>query len=175
MAFLFGGTLPPEVIARIHREGLPDLSRLATAQTRYFVIGNYDEGKKHRVHAVRDQLSEPPREEAFILDEIDPDVDVWMNFYVKFRVFLLRCQHVVGVFEDNDGGHTLEIGEADLLDVYVLKREYDDRETEHDAYDGMLGTLFQLLNHRDHLYRWHTEDELLEQTRRLQDELGRRM
>lgn len=175
-AFLFGGELPPEVAKRIHSESLRELDRLARAETVCFVIGSYATRKKDRVEAVREGLSNQPAVEAFLLEEIDPDVDVWTNFYVKFRVFLARCHYVVGVFEDNDGGHELEIGEADLSSTFVLKRDYReasiDDDLEYEKYDAMLAMLFDLLDRRGHLRRWTTEAELAEETRRLGDILG---
>lgn len=174
VAFLFGGEIPPEVAKRIHTECLGELDRLARAET--FVIGSYAERKKGRVEAVRDQLSNLSGAEAFLLEELDPDVDVWENFYVKFRVFLARCHYVVGVFEDNDGGHELEIGEADLSTTFVLKRDYReasiDDDVEYEKYDAMLATLFDLLDRRGHLRSWTTEAELADETRRLGDILG---
>jgi len=173
-AFLFGGELPPEVAKRIHTECLRELDRLARAETVVFVIGSYAERKKGRVEAVRDRLSSRSGAEAFLLDEIDPDVDVWE--YVKFRVYLARCHYVVGVFEDNDGGHELEIGEADLSTTFVLERDYReasiDDDVEFEKYDAMLATLFDLLDRRGHLSCWTTEAELAEETRRLGARLG---
>ncbi|MFL9603559.1 hypothetical protein ACKC5Q_23090, partial [Aeromonas dhakensis] len=92
-----------------------------------------------------------------LLEEIDPGVDGWRNFYVKFRVLLSRVDHIVAVIEDNDGGHELELGEADLSDVYVLKRDYTgpsiDNDIEYEKYDAMLGTLCDLLSERGRLYK----------------------
>lgn len=171
MAFLFDGGLPPEIVTRLHRESLPDLERLVSAETLYFVVGSYSEPQKIRLNDVCEWLSNPKSDEAFMLDEIDPDIDVWENFYVKFRVFLTRCHHVVGVFEDNNGGHELEIGEADISNTYILKRDYTktsvNNDVEHDKFDAMLGTFFNLLDNRGHLYRWTSIDELKEQTEKL--------
>lgn len=166
--FLFQDPLPPGQINAIHRACLRDLDRLAGGETLYFIIGSYSAPQKDRVEAVRDKLSEPVEDVAFILEEIDPKTDAWENFYVKFRVFLSRCHYVIGVFENNDGGHELEIGEADLSVTYVLKRDYTnvsiDNDIEYEKYDAMLGTLFDLLDRRDQLFRWETEDELYKQT-----------
>lgn len=156
VAFLLGGELPPDVVKRIHVNALSELDRLARAERIFLVIGSYAEPMKSRVETVREQLSKPPGDEAFVLDEIDPDVDVWENFYVKFRVFLVRAQYVVGVFEDNDGGHELEIGEVNLSTTVVLKRDYHPASIKDDVerakYDAMLATLFDLLDRRGRLY-----------------------
>ena len=60
--------------------------------------------------------------------------------------------YVIGVFEDNDGGHELELGEGNLSTTYILKRDYSnasiDNDVEYEKYDAMLGTLFFYLIHR---------------------------
>lgn len=176
LAFLFEGTVPPDVVKRLHLDGLPDMSRLADAETLYFVIGSYSAPQKTRVEAVRDRLSDSVGDEAFMLEEIDPDVDVWENFYVKFRVMLKRCHYVIGVFEDNYGGHELELGEADLSATFVLKRDYSSASIEDDLerekYDAMLSTLFDLLERRGQLHQWTNEAELEAETQRIAADLG---
>lgn len=110
---------------------------------------------------VRDELKNAADDcEAFILDEVGSDDNELEKFYLKFHLYLSRTDHVVGVFEDNDGGHELEIGEAPVEQTLVLKRDYPSRETEHERFDGMLAKLFEGLEHRDRLFRWTDEDEL---------------
>lgn len=173
---LYPDGIPPDVLKSLHAESLDELDRLARADVRFFVVGSYDEPQKQRVELVRDLLSDPAGDEAFTLEEIDRDVGVWENFYVKFRLFLLRADHLIGVFEDNDGGHELEIGEAPLSDVYVLKRTYEsvsiENDVEYDKYDAMVGTLFELLDRRGRLYEWEDESDLLVATKRLASDLG---
>lgn len=163
MDALFPDGTPPGVLSSLHRNELDELDRLRAAQNVFFVLGSYDDPEKHRLTALGQILSEPSADEAFTLEEIDPGVDVWENFYVKFRVFLLRTDHVVAVFESNDGGHELEIGEVDLDRVHVLKRDYESVSVDHDLeyakYDAMLGTLFDLLDRRDRLHEWETKRE----------------
>lgn len=125
--------IPPAVLNRLHRESLDELDRLARADVRFFVIESYHDPQKDRVERVRNLLSDPESDEAFTLEEIDPAVDVWENSHVNFRLFLLRSDYLVGVFEDNDGGHELEIGETALSDVYVLKRTYESVSIQHDV------------------------------------------
>lgn len=176
LEFLFDGAIPPDLLKELHAEGLTDLNRLADADVCFFVIGNYDDPQKRRVEHVRDQLSVPTGDEAFILEEIDPAVDRWENFYVKFRVLLARCDYVVGVFEDNDGGHVLELGEVPLEQTYVLKRDYQpsaiDGDLEREKFDAMVATLFDLLDRRDQLYTWTSESELVSETWRIGALLG---
>ncbi len=163
MDSLYPDGTPPEVITAVLRSSLDELDRLRTARNNFFVLGSYDEPEKQRLDALCRVLSVPEGDEPFTLEEIDPGVDVWENFYVKFRVFLLRTDHVVAVFESNDGGHELEIGEVDLDRVHVLKRDYESVSVDHDLeyakYDAMLGTLFDLLDRRDRLHEWETKRE----------------
>jgi hypothetical protein len=163
--FYLGGIDSYEQAKAIHKASKRDLARYMRADTVLFVIGNYDDPQKDRVEAVRDQLSElRSGDEAFILEDIDPEINAWENFYVKFRVLLEGSDYVIGVFEDNDGGHELELGEADLSTTYILKRNYShasiDEDVEYEKYDAMLGTLFEMMDERGHLLSWTSEDEL---------------
>lgn len=160
--------LTPEQYTEISRTVARDCRRVADADRLYFVVGNYDEdrGQKGRVTTTRDYIDGyRPYTAGFLLEEVDPDDEAWENWYVKFRVFLRRATHVVGVFEDNDGGHELEVGEVDTGDLHVLKRDYyaddgeQDEALEHERFDGMLAKYFQFLDDRGRLYRW-TEDEV---------------
>lgn len=159
--------LTPDQFTEISRIVARDCERLAKADLLYFVIGNYDEehGQKDRVIEIRDYISDHHSDtEAFILEDVDSADEAWENWYVKFRVFLRRSTHVVGVFEDNDGGHELEAGEVNNADLFVLKRDYystdgsPDTEREHDQFDGMLAKLFEFLERRNQLYRWTVDD-----------------
>lgn len=159
--------LTPGQFTEISRVVARDCERLAEADVLYFVIGNYDEegGRKARVVETRDRLSaHHPAADAFLLEDVDPGDEAWENWYVKFRVFLRRATHVVGVFEDNDGGHELEAGEVPNGDLLVLKRDYYDADgapdtaVEHERFDGMLAKLFEFLDRRGRLYRWTTAE-----------------
>lgn len=176
MDSLFPDGTPPGVLSSLHRKKLDELDRLRTAQIIFFVLGSYDEPEKHRLTALGQILSEPSADEAFTLEEIDPEIDVWENFYVKFRLFLLRADHVVAVFESNDGGHELEIGEVDLDRIHVLKRDYESVSVDHDVeyakYDAMLATLFDLLDRRGRLHEWESKHEFYEAAADLSATLG---
>lgn len=159
--------LTPEQFTAISSVVARDCERLGAADLLYFVIGNYDEqrGQKSRVVDTRDRISEySPETEAFLLEDVDPAEEAWENWYVKFLVFRSRADHVVGVFEDNDGGHELEAGEVETGDLHALKRAYltpdgeQDTDTEHERFDGMLGKYFEFLDARNRLYRWTTAD-----------------
>lgn len=173
---LIDGSLDPAQINSIHEASLSSLERLKDASTLYFIIGNYADNKEERVRLVQTILSKEEGHEAFLLKEIDPSTDIWENFYIKFRVFLNRNDFLIGVFEDNDGGHELELGEGKIENTYVLKREYMqdsiNRDIEHEKYDAMIGTYFDLLDRRNHLYQWTTETELKEKTELLRSDLN---
>jgi hypothetical protein len=171
-------SITPEQYSSLYDVINHDCERLAKASTRYFVVGNFDteDGCRHRVERVESSLSKYPSTEAFLLDDIDHAEEVWENWYVKFRVFYNRSDYVVGVFEDNDGGHELEVGEVDNDDLQILKRDYFtddgevDTETEHERYDGMLAKLFETID--DRVYHWtlggvHGHDNLDRATRRV--------
>jgi len=155
--------LTPEQFSAISTVVARDCERLGSADLLYLVIGNYDEarGQKSRVVETRDRISgDRPSTEAFLLEDVDPAEEAWSNWYVKFLVFRRRADHVVGVFEDNDGGHELEAGEVETDDLHVLKRTYltadGDRDTdlEYERFDGMLAKYFAFLDARGRLYRW---------------------
>jgi hypothetical protein len=159
--------LTPEQFTAISQVVARDCERLGSADLLYFVIGNYDEdrGQKDRVVDTRDRISAYSSDtEAFLLEEVDPSDEAWQNWYVKFLVFRRRADHVVGVFEDNDGGHELEAGEVETGDLHVLKRAYltdggdQDTDLEYERFDGMLAKYFEFLDARGRLYRWTTDD-----------------
>jgi hypothetical protein len=171
--------LPPARIKAMRDSVYGDLDRYRDADRTYFVLGNYDEYKKDRIEGVRDDLTAPAAERvAFTLEDIDPEIDVWQNFYVKFRIFARRADYTVLVAEDNDGGHELELGEVDLETLYVLKRDYDgaslnppsdgDRspatpafgDLDHERFDSMMLTLFSYLDEEGRLFTWADEGEL---------------
>ncbi len=140
------------------------------------MVGSYNDPEQRRLTAVEQILSVPDCDEAFRLDEIDPEEEVWENFYVKFRVLLRRTDCLIAVFENNDGGHELEIGEASIGDTYVLKRDYESISVDHDVeyakYDAMLGTLFDFLDEHDRLVEWETKRELYAGAAELSARLG---
>jgi hypothetical protein len=175
----FLGPLPPQQIKAMRRGVYGELGRYADADVTYVVLGNYDEYRKDRVEGVRDALTdEAAGRVAFTLEDIDPDVDAWRNFYVKFRVFARRADHTVLVAEDNDGGHELELGEVDLESLYVIKRDYDGAsldppadgsrsaadpvfgDLDYERSDSMMLTLFAHLDEEGQLLTWASEAEL---------------
>jgi hypothetical protein len=159
--------LTPEAIERLMDAALTDelLRDFGYSDVAYLVIGNFDDPQKARLRSVRDELADRGTSHfAFLLDEIGEQV--WENFVVKFKIFADRVDFVVGVFEDNEGGHELELAELDReryqRKTRVFKQEYLSIEAERDAYDAMLAHLFEIMGNRGQLHRWETKEELLE-------------
>lgn len=162
-----GDELSPEEIERLMDAAMADelLRDFGYSDVAYLVIGNFDKPQKARLRSVRDELaSREGSHFAFLLDEIGDQV--WENFVVKFKIFADRVDFVVGVFEDNEGGHELELAELDReryqRKTRAFKQEYLTVEAERDAHDAMLAHLFEIMDNRGQLYRWETEAELLE-------------
>lgn len=158
-----GAALAPEQIEAIHNALLRDwvIQSIGYAEVVYLVIGNYGLSTKPRLVQARDVLDHrSPNHLAFLLEDVDPESTAWQNFYVKFKVFASRSDLVVGVFEDNDGGHELEAGEVPHGKLYAFKREYEEQTDERAAYDGMLASLFEVLDNRGRLVRWSSPVEL---------------
>lgn len=177
------GTLSRSEYNKLYKIIHRDCETIADAERLYFVIGNFDrqDGRRERLENVRDCISEYPNFEAFLMDEIDEDDEMWANWYLKFEIFYRRADDVVAVVEDNDGGHELEIGEVDNDELWILKRDYynsdgtEDTETEHEMYDGMLAKLFEHLERHGQVYHWtiggvHGCDNLDQATRRVVEE-----
>ncbi|EMA54640.1 hypothetical protein [Halococcus salifodinae] len=159
--------LTPEAIERLMDAALTDelLREFGYSDVAYLVIGNFDEPQKARLRSVRNELADRGASQfAFLLDEIGDQV--WENFVVKFKIFAARVDFVVGVFEDNEGGHELELAELDReryqQKTRVFKQDYLTVKAERSAYDAMLAHLFEIMDNRGQLYRWETEEELLE-------------
>jgi hypothetical protein len=186
----FLAPLDPMTIKKIMNQSNSTVNReLQAADCLYFVLGNYDKYKKPRLETVVAELTDDSTgEKAFLLEDIDPNVTIWENFYVKFRVFLARATYVVLVAEDNDGGHELELGEVDLSTTYILKRDYDaasldpptaDGSTaaapkfgdlDHQMFDSMILTLFSYMEQEGRLYTWDSVDALISATRQLRSD-----
>lgn len=142
---------------------------------RYFVLGNYDDGRKKWLEQACALLEHyVPDGVAFLLSDLDAENDDWENFYVKFRYVLSFVDYPVVVAEDNDGGHELELGEVSLSVTYVVKRDYEsasiDHDVEYEKYDAMMGKLFDVMGRRDHLFEWCDTQSFARALRRVGDE-----
>lgn len=178
--FIYNGYSGDDV-EQFHKDAVALVSEIKTkthsTATKYFILGSYStpqsdrDGPKDRLEGVYDLLQEEQLTTAFMLEELDPDNDNWANFYLKYRYALCGADYALFVVEDNDGGHELELGEAPLEHTFILKRDYRrgsiHKDIEYEKYDGMMATLFQVMDENDHLYTWRTPSELEETVKTL--------
>ncbi|HZD42567.1 MAG TPA: hypothetical protein VE134_00775, partial [Methanomicrobiales archaeon] len=147
----------------------PDqLNRISTSSVSYLILGNYDDdgdfSKKDRLKLVRLALNErDPGAYAFLMEEID---EAWGNeFITKFRILADRVDYIVGVFEDDAGGHANESGivvtEPYRSRTFILKREYETKEKERAAYNAMQANIFTILDRTGGLALWTDRFELV--------------
>jgi len=135
---------------------------------RYLIVGAGGESgaatRRMTVYDLLDARTNPPavatRLEDFGLTR--DDIELWIHV---FDILCGMATHIVGVLEDFDGGYVWELG---LLyapsyreKVWVLKRRYEDEETERENYEnGMAASHLRLLLTGDHCYEWTEVDEL---------------
>lgn len=153
------------------------LNRISSSSVSYLIIGNYDDdgdfSKKDCLELVRFALNErDPGAYAFLMEEID---EAWGNeFITKFRILADRADYIVGVFEDDAGGHANESGivvtEPYRYRTYILKREYETEEEERDAYNAMQANIFTIIGRTGGLHPWTDRFELVEEARNLPTE-----
>lgn len=154
------------------KQSVAELSPIFTSERAYFVLGSYGRPEIHRLQLVKDRLNRRTDTYAFLMVDIRSE---WVNTYLKFRVLADYTDFIIGVAEHDQGGFLVEQGYFTALETYfekthVLKREYEpltaaDVETGVDVekpYSGMQTAIFELLADAGRLYRWSTEDDLLE-------------
>ncbi|MCU4971746.1 hypothetical protein OB955_03210 [Halobacteria archaeon AArc-m2/3/4] len=132
----------------------------------YFVIGSYNDEEAKRLLTVSQVLTRRRTNDySFLMKDIP---EFTANFALKFHVLVRRVDYVVGVFEHNRGGHEWEAGALShpplLEKVWLLKREYPTTDAERDAFDAMIAHFFDLIEDRNQLLEWTTDDELRKQT-----------
>ncbi len=84
------------------------------------------------------------------------------------HVFDILCgisTQIVAVIEDFDGGYTWELGlmfAGENRDkTWILKRKYEDEDTERERYDNsMAASHIQLLLTGDRVHEWHDTEDL---------------
>lgn len=90
------------------------------------------------------------------------EITLWVRV---FDILCGRATHIVGVIEDFDGGYVWELG---LLfapsyreDVWILKRRYQDDETERRRFDnGMAASHVTALLTGERCHEWVDTDGL---------------
>ena len=99
------------------------------------------------------------------MEEID---EAWGNeFITKFRILADRVDYIVGVFEDDAGGHANESGiivtDPYRSRTYILKRAYETEAEERTAYNAMQANIFTIIKGTGGLYGWTDRFELVDQ------------
>lgn len=133
----------------------------------YFVLGSYDRKPIRRLALVTDRLNR--RADAYAFRMVDVRGD-WENGIHKFRLIADLVGTVVGVAEREPSGFLVEqgllVGDGTHFEkTYVLKREYEDAESDDgdgSGFDWMQRSVFALLAREERLFRWRTEADLAE-------------
>lgn len=176
--------LTAEDINEFHRsfanqvDGRRDTIKGGPGKDVYLILGNYDEPQKTRLREAQNLIEYfNSRGVALLLEELEPDQDVWSNFYLKFRLLLACADFAVLIAEDNDGGHELELGEVPLTRTCVVKRDYKiasiREDIERDKYDAMLAKLFEVLDKHGQLFKWHDIESFCRSLQNMVDQTAR--
>ncbi|SIR65964.1 hypothetical protein SAMN05421858_3185 [Haladaptatus litoreus] len=127
----------------------------------YFVLGNYDREPIRRLNLVTDRLNR--REDAYAFRMVDIRGE-WDNSIQKFCLIADLVTYLVGVAEKDPSDFLVEqgllVGTTEYFSKsHVLKREYEDEEH---PFGWMQDGVFDLFEKNGRLYRWRTDDDLLE-------------
>ena len=144
------------------------MTRIEGHDRRYLIVGAGGETgaatRREMVSDLLDARTDPPavamRLEDFGLTP--EEIRLWTRV---FDVLCGRATHIVGVFEDFEGGYVWELG---LLfapsyreNVWVLKRRYPDEETEREMFrNGMAASHVGLLLTGERAHEWFDVDDL---------------
>src|SRR6056297_585954 len=145
---------------------LSELTPVYENDRSYFVLGNYDREPIRRLNLVVDRLNR--RQDAYAFRMVDIRGE-WDNSIQKFCVIADIVTYLVGVAEKEPSDFLVEqgllVGTVEYFGKsHVLKREYDDEEH---PFGWMQDGVFELFERERRLYRWRTEDDLLDVTARL--------
>lgn len=145
---------------------LSELTPIFENKRSYFALGNYEGGPIRRLNLIVDRLNRRSDAYAFRMVDIKGE---WDNSIQKFCLVADLVTAIVGVAEKDPSGFLVEQGllvgsEEYFSKSHVLKREYPD---EDDPFSWMETGVFELLDNEGRLYRWRTEDELVEATAEL--------
>jgi len=163
-------SLTPEQHQRL-KDGLhgPRFDDVRRADRRYLVIGSGSGESGARRQRVCARLDDRRDAVAFRLEEFGFDADDLDLWAPAFEVLSSQAAWVIGVIEDFDGGHVWELGylyrqQTSVRDVlWLLKRAYDDPETQRARYDnGMAASHLAALEAvvSDRVLEWSTIEEL---------------
>lgn len=170
-AYLHETSLTPEEYEAL-KGSVAELSPIFSADRAYFVLGSYGQPEIRRLQLVKDRLNRRPDAYAFLMVDIRSE---WVNTYLKFRLLADYTDYIVGVAEHAQGGFLVEQGYFTALEEYfakthVCQREYDGLDPDdvdtgvdiENPYSGMQTAIFEMLEDHGRLYRWTTEEDLVE-------------
>lgn len=145
-----------------------DLDDIKGYERRYLSVGSGGTTeaatRRETVYDLLKSRTNPPAV-AFRLEDygLTPDeIRLWTR---AFDILCGRATHIVAVIEDFDGGYVWELG---LLfapsyreKAWLLKRKYDDPQTEREKYDnGMAASHVELLLTGPRCYEWEDTGDL---------------
>ncbi|WP_114578746.1 hypothetical protein [Saliphagus sp. LR7] len=142
---------------------LSELTPVYENDRSYFVLGNYDREPIRRLSLVVDRLNR--RHDAYAFRMVDIRGE-WDNSIQKFCLVADIVTYLVGVAEKKPSDFLVEqgllVGTTEYFGKsHVLKREYEDEEH---PFGWMQGGVFELFDQNGRLYRWQTEEDLVEVT-----------
>jgi hypothetical protein len=150
-----------------------EMGRIKGHDRRYLVAGAGGEsGAASRRQLVYDKLDDRDSAVAMRLEDFGltpEEITLWVRV---FDILCGRATHIVGVIEDFDGGYVWELG---LLfapsyreDVWILKRRYQDDETERQRFDnGMAASHVKALLTGERCHEWVDTDGLRAAVRKI--------
>ena len=120
--------------------------------------------RRELVYELLDGRTTPPAT-AFTLEDFGFTTDERRLWCRAFDILCGRATHIIAVIEDFDGGYVWELG---LLfapsyreKAWILKRQYEDGETERDRYEnGMAISHVELLLTGPRCHEWTDSREL---------------
>ncbi|MBP1923783.1 MULTISPECIES: hypothetical protein [Halorubrum] len=142
---------------------LSELTPVYEHDRSYFVLGNYDREPIRRLNLVVDQLNRRTDAYAFRMVDIRGE---WDNSIQKFCLIADIVTYLVGVAEKEPSDFLVEqgllVGTTDYFaKSHVLKRKYAD---EDHPFGWMQDGVFELFEQEGRLYRWRTEEDLVDVT-----------
>ena len=142
---------------------LSELTPMYENERSYFVLGNYDREPIQRLNLVVDRLNRRTDAYAFRMVDIRGE---WDNSIQKFCLIGDIVTYLVGVAEKEPSDFLIEqgllVGTTEFFSKsHVLKREYKD---EDQLFGWMQDGVFELFDQEGRLYRWQTEEDLVEAT-----------
>lgn len=155
-------SLPPDEFEALMKLG-GALVNPANYDDQCFIIGSYHPDEKPRLEYVQQVINEwsGRNHRAYLMEDFPDD----LHPIVEFRLIADYSDHIIGVFEHDEGGFQFELGMFILIDKYrgrfsLLKRTYPTKDEEREKYNWMLSKgAFTLLDYHDDLWEWSDIDE----------------